>query len=66
MKTHHISLYNLDDNKPSTKVIKQELITWVETDFGIVKTTLKRKFNKNDLTDAYESEPMVLDRNRDF
>jgi hypothetical protein len=66
MKTHHISLYNSDDNKPSTKVIKQELVTWVETDFGIVKTTLKRKFNKNDLTDTYESEPMVLDRNRDF
>ena len=56
MKTHHISLSNLYDNKPSTKVIKQELITWIETDFGIVKTTLKRKFNKNDLTGAYKSD----------
>ena len=66
MKTHHISLYNLYDNKPSTKVIKQELITWIETDFGIVKTTLKRKFNKNDLTGAYKSELVVLDGNKDF
>ena len=39
MKTHHTSLYNDKNNQPTVPVLRQEL-TWVETDFGLVKTTM--------------------------
>ena len=48
MKTHHTSLYNDDNNQQTVPVLRQELITWVETDFGLVKTTMTRTFADDD------------------
>ena len=35
MSIHHTSLYNTDDNKPAHCVVKQELITYEQTEFGL-------------------------------
>ena len=60
MKTHHTSLYNNDNNQPTVPVLRQELVTWVETDFGLVKTTMTRTFSDDGQSDTYTSEPLVL------
>ena len=62
MNTHHTSLYNYDNNQPTVPVLRQELITWVETDFGLVKTTMTRTFANDGLTDTYTSQPLVLNK----
>ena len=35
MGIHHTSLYNTDENKPTRRVLKPELLTYEETDFGL-------------------------------
>ena len=61
MKTHHTSLYN-DNNQPTAPVLRQELITWVETDFGLVKATMTRTFAEDGHSDTYASQPLVLSK----
>ena len=60
MNTHHTSLYNDDKNQPTVAVVRQELITWVETDFGLVKTTMTRTFSDDGHSDTYTSQPLIL------
>ena len=62
MNTHHTSLYNNDKNRPTVPVLRQELITWVETDFGLVKTTMTRTFANDGHSDTYTSQPFVLNK----
>ena len=62
MKTHHTSLYNDDNNQPTVPVLRQELITWVETDYGLVKTTMTRNFANDGHSDTYTSQPLVLNK----
>ena len=62
MNTHHTSLYNDDDNRPTVPVVRQELITWFETDFGLVKTTMTRTFSDDGYSDTYTSQPLVLNK----
>ena len=62
MKTHHTSLYNDNNNQPTVPVLRQELITWVETDYGLVKTTMTRTFADDGYSDTYTSQPLVLNR----
>ena len=62
MNTHHTSLYNDDKNRPSVPVVRQELISWVETDFGLVKTTMTRTFSDDGYSDTYTSQPLVLNK----
>ena len=60
MSIHHTSLYNTDDNKPATRVVKQELITYEQTEFGLKITKLERSFTGAEHTDSYTSTPIVL------
>jgi hypothetical protein len=60
MSYHHTSLYNIDDNKPVTRVVKQELITYEQTEFGLKITKLERSFTGAEHTDSYTSAPIVL------
>lgn len=62
MKTHHTSLYNNTNNQPAAPVLRQELITWVETDFGLVKATMIRTFSDDSHSDIYTSQPLVLNK----
>ena len=60
MSTHHTSLYNSDDNQPTGPVLKQELVTYEQTDFGLKITKLERAFNGTEYTDTYTSTPIAL------
>lgn len=60
MKSHHTSLYHTETNKPRASVIKQELITYEQTEFGLKITKLERSFTGAEHTDCYSSEPIVL------
>jgi len=60
MSIHHTSLYNTDDNKPATRVVKQELITYEQTEFGLKITKLERSFTGAEHADSYTSTPIVL------
>ena len=57
-----LSLYNSDDNKPAGRVLKQELVTYEQTEFGLKITKLERAFSGNDCADNYTSTPIVLTR----
>ena len=41
-------------------VFKQELITWLQTNDGFVRTTLIRDFQNNEHTDHFISQPIPL------
>jgi len=60
MSIHHTSLYNTDKNKPVTRVIKQELITYEQTEFGLKIAKLERLFTGTEHSDSYTSTPIVL------
>ena len=60
MTFHHTSLYNSDTNKPSARVLKQELITYEQTEFGLKLTKLERTFSSEAHADSYTSSPIVL------
>ena len=58
MSIHHTSLYNTDDNKPETRVVKQELITYEQTEFGLKIAKLERSFTEKENLDSYTSSPI--------
>mgnify|MGYP001320490905 FL=1 len=60
MSIHHTSLYNTNNNKPVTRVVKQELITYEQTEFGLKIAKLERSFTGADHMDSYTSTPIVL------
>ena len=60
MSIHHTSLYNTNDNKPVRRVVKQELITYEQTEFGLKIAKLERSFTSAEHTDSYTSAPIVL------
>ena len=60
MSIHHTSLYNTDDNKPARRVLKQELITYEQTEFGLKIAKLERSFTGAKHSDSYTSTPIVL------
>lgn len=60
MSTHHTSLYNSDDNQPTGPVLKQELVTYEQTDFGLKITKLERVFNNAEHKDTFTSTPIAL------
>ena len=60
MSSHHTSLYNSDDNKPAGRVLKQELVTYEQTEFGLKIAKLERSFSGSDCADNYTSSPIVL------
>ena len=62
MTTHHTSLYDNEANPAPAMVLKQELLTTEQTEYGIRVTKLKRQFNDGSSTDSYESEPIPLNR----
>ena len=62
MTTHHTSLYDDETNLAPTMVLKQELVTTEQTEYGVRVTKLKRQFSDNGSTDSYESEPIPLNR----
>jgi len=43
-------------------VLKQELFTTEQTEYGVRVTKLKRQFGDGSPTDSYESEPIPLNR----
>ena len=60
MNKHHTSLYNSTDNKPENSVLKQELVTYERTEFGLKITKLTRTFSGDTYDDIYTSTPLVL------
>ena len=62
MTTHHTSLYDDESNPAPKTVLKQELFTTEQTEYGFRVTKLKRQFSDNCSTDCYESGPIRLNR----
>ena len=60
MNNHHTSLYNDTENKPVGSVLKQELVTYEQTEFGLKITKLERSFKGAEHADSYTSTPIVL------
>lgn len=60
MSTHHISLYDLKRNKPVSAVLKQELVTYEKTEYGLKITKLERRFTDKEHSDSYTSSPIPL------
>jgi hypothetical protein len=59
MTTHHISLYNSDTNAAPATVLKQELVTWEETDTGFRLVRLCRSFGLGGHHDSFSSEHVL-------
>lgn len=64
MTNRHASLYHTETNKPDCRVLKQELITYEQTDYGIKISRLERSFGADSHSDSYESKPLPLARKR--
>ena len=60
MNTHHVSLYNQKTNRPDSSVLKQELITYEQTAYGLKVTRLERSFNVDSHLDNFTSSLVVL------
>ena len=60
MNNHHTTLYNSTDNKRSIRVLKQELITYEQTEYGLKITKLERSFTNEEYSDNFTSVPLVL------
>ena len=60
MNNHHTSLYDDSENKPLGRVLKQELITYEQTEFGLKIAKLERLFDAAEHADSYTSAPIVL------
>ena len=60
MSIHHTSLYNSNDNKPAGHVLKQELITYEQTEFGLKIAKLERSFTGAEHADSFTSTPIAL------
>ena len=60
MTTHHDSLYHSKTNQPEGTVLKQELITYRQTSFGLTITKLERSFSKGYHVDSYTIAPLRL------
>ena len=59
MSTHHISLYDEEHNPAPAKVLKQELITWEETDTGFRLAKLCRSHSLDGHYDTFSSEHVL-------
>ncbi len=62
MTTHHNSLYDDETNPAPTMVLKQELVTIEQNEYGVRVTKPTRQFSDGSSTDSYESEPIPLNR----
>ena len=60
MTTHQTPLYDDETNLAPTMVLKQELFTTEQTEYGVRVTKLKRQFSDGGSTDSYESEPIPV------
>ena len=60
MNNHHTSLYDNTSNKPVGSVLKQELITYEQTEFGLKIAKLERSFADTGHSDSYTNTPIVL------
>ena len=60
MTRHHVSLYHPEKNPPEVTVLKQELVTYQQTGFGLKITKLERSFSSDDYLDSYTSAPLLL------
>ena len=60
MKTHHVSLYHPETNPAEDTVLKQELVTYQQTGFGLKITKLERSFRSDYYLDSYTSAPLPL------
>ena len=61
MTTHHVSLYHSKKNQPELKVLKQELVTYQQTETGLTITKLERLFSNGDHLDSYTSATLILE-----
>ncbi|MEK9571679.1 MAG: hypothetical protein VW124_21860 [Paracoccaceae bacterium] len=62
MTTHYTSLYYDETHPAPAMVLKQELFTTEQTEYGVRVTKLKRQFSDGCSTDSYESKPIPLNR----
>ena len=61
MNTHHVSLYSQKTNRPDSNVLKQELITYEQTAYGLKVTRLERSFDGDSHLDSFTNSPVVLE-----
>ena len=54
------TIFHSETHPAPEAVIKQELITWEKSEYGLVKKTLTRCFLPNRHCDSFVSEPIVL------
>ena len=59
MTTHHISLYDEENNPAPRKVLKQELVTWEETPNGLRIARLTRTYTGLAHSDMFTSEHVL-------
>lgn len=64
MNKHHTSLYVKIEKDDEQRVVKQQLITLIETDFGLIETTLIRNFTNKGFTDTYSALPTVFENKK--
>ena len=57
---NHNSLYHSDKNPIPGRIFKQELITWEQTEFGLIRAILIRDFTPDGHSDSYTSQPVRL------
>jgi hypothetical protein len=55
-------LVDADHDVAPSNVFKQELVTWVETEFGLKRTIVTRVFSDGTHMDSVCSEPIVLNK----
>ena len=60
MTTHHTSLYDDETYPAPAMLLKQELLTTEQTEYGVHITKLKRQFSDGGPTDSYQSELIPL------
>lgn len=60
MSTHHISLYDFKRNKPVLAVLKQELITYEQTEYGLKISKLERQLTGKEHSYSYSRSSILL------
>ena len=60
MTAHHVSLYHPETNPAEGTVLKQDLVTYQQTDSGLKITKLERSFSTEDHFDSYTSATLIL------
>ena len=65
MTKRHVSIYDKNDNPAPVSVIRQELVTIEQIEQGIRITRYRKRFNRGEILESFESEPVLLSRGQE-